>query len=407
MNKIAYLSNPYPAISHTFIFREIQSLRKRGIEIAPVSVHPATDTQKMTAEEQREADRTMVLKNVSLLGIGAALVSVSLNSPKGMARMWLQALGFCFKGPKNPVKAAGYLVEAIILLNWLHKRGISHIHEHFANPTAMVAMLCKTYGGISYSLTVHGPDVFYAVDSSLLAEKVGNASFVRCISHYCRSQIMRVTANDQWQKTHVVRCGVDPRSYRSLDRVPNEVARLLCVGRLCPAKGQHILLEACKMLKDDGFSYTLTLVGDGPERGSLEKFCRELKLEDRVFFTGALGQAEVREEYQAADIFVLPSFAEGVPVVLMEAMAMGLPVVSTNITGIPELVDHDHSGLLATPGDVDDLVRQLQRLLVERQLGERLGRAGTSRVATLYNQEQNNGDLARLFKAYGEQHVHP
>lgn len=407
MNKIAYLSNPYPAISHTFIFREIQSLRKRGMEIAPVSVHPATDTQKMTAEEQREADGTMVLKNVSLFRIGAALVSVSLNSPKGMARMWLQALGFCFKGPKNPVKAAGYLVEAIILLNWLHKNGISHIHEHFANPTAMVAMLCKTYGGISYSLTVHGPDVFYTVDSSLLAEKVRNASFVRCISHYCRSQIMRITTNDQWQKTHVVRCGVDPEDFRSPARQPNEVARLLCVGRLCPAKGQHILLAACRILKDSGFSFSLTLVGDGSERGSLEKFCRELQLEDRVLFTGALGQAEVREQYQAADIFVLPSFAEGVPVVLMEAMAMGLPVVSTNITGIPELIDHGRSGLLATPGDVDDLVRQLQRLLVEHPLRKRLGSAGRSRVTALYDQEQNNGDLARLFEKYGDQHAHP
>ena len=405
MNRLAYLSNPYPAISHTFIYREIESLRKAGLDIATVSVSQTPDKEKMTLAEQQEAEKTLVLKNTSPLKIVSALLSTSLHSPKGFVKMVLHALTFCFKGPKNPIKAAGYLAEAIILLAWLRENEITHIHEHFANPTAFVAMLCKSYGGISYSLSIHGPDIFSRVDSSMLAEKVKDAVFIRCISHYCKSQIMQITPHHLWKNHHIVRCGVDPDVFHERTLPGNEVPRILCVGRLCPAKGQHILLEACAALTRQGYSFKMVFVGDGEERSSLERLTFSLGLEEYVQFTGVLGQEEVRGEYRQADLFVLPSFAEGVPVVLMEAMAMKIPVISTRITGIPELIEHGKDGLLATPGDVDDLVEQLSRLLQDSQLRCRLGNSGRNKVVTTYNQQQNNAELAAIFTQIGEEDV--
>lgn len=405
MNRIAYLSNPYPAISHTFIYREIESLRKEGFNIATVSVSQTPDKEKMTLAEQQEAEKTLVLKNTAPLKIVSALLSLSLHSPKGFVKMALHALTFCVRGPKNPIKAGGYLAEAIILLAWLKENEITHIHEHFANPTAFVAMLCKSYGGVSYSLSIHGPDIFSRVDSSMLAEKVKDAVFIRCISHYCKSQIMQITPHHLWKNFHIVRCGVDPDVFHERNLPGNEVPRILCVGRLCPAKGQHILLTACAALTRHGYSFKMVFVGDGEERSSLERLTFSLGLEEYVQFTGVLGQEEVRKEYSQADLFVLPSFAEGVPVVLMEAMAMKIPVLSTRITGIPELIEHGTDGLLATPGDVDDLVEQLSRLLQDSQLRCRLGNSGRNKVVTTYNQQQNNGELAAIFTQIGEEDV--
>jgi colanic acid/amylovoran biosynthesis glycosyltransferase len=404
MNKIAYLCNPYPAISHTFVYREVDSLRKSGLEISTVTVDSTPDKDKMILPEQQEADRTLVLKDTSISRIVLSALSLLAHSPTGFYKMARQAFGLGVRGPKNPLKAAGYLAEAIILLDWLKKNNITHIHEHFANPTAFVAMLCKSYGKVSYSLSIHGPDVFSQVDSTMLAEKVKGAAFVRCISNYCKSQIMLITPHHLWKNYHIVRCGVDPDVYTGRKPTGNAVPRMLCVGRLCPAKGQHILIEACAKLKQQGYSFDMRFVGDGPERVSLMELVKEFGLDEYINFTGVLGQDQVKNEYEQADLFVLPSFAEGVPVVLMEAMAMEIPVVSTRITGIPELIDHGIDGLLATPGDADDLVSQLRALLDSRERRESFGAAGRVKVSERYRQQKNNSQLAKIFIGLGELH---
>jgi glycosyltransferase involved in cell wall biosynthesis len=402
MQKIAYLCNPYPAISHTFVFREIASLRAEGMDVFTATVDYPTELSKMTAAEQAEGQQTLVLKNSKVLQILLQALRLLSASPAGFLRMVRRACSFGFIGPKNPLKAAGYLAEAVILLSWLRKNEICHIHEHFANPTALVAMLCREYGGISYSLSIHGPDIFYQVDSAMLAEKVAGAAFVRCISHYCRSQIMRITPHEKWRNAHIVRCGVDPEVYRPSEDPQNSLPRFLCVGRLCPAKGQHLLLAACALLAGKGLAFTLVFIGDGPDRQSLRALCTELDLDPVVTFRGALGQEEVRQEYRAADIFVLPSFAEGVPVVLMEAMAMAKPVVSTRITGIPELIDDGVDGLLAVPGDVDDLAVKLALLRGDAAFGQRLGQAARQKIIKMYSQTKNNKELAVLLRRYGK-----
>ncbi|KAA6231771.1 colanic acid biosynthesis glycosyltransferase WcaL [Chlorobium phaeovibrioides] len=395
---IAYLCSEYPAVSHTFIFREIESLRRAGILVHTATIRRTKNLGLMTASEQDEAKRTFAVITEPLPAIFKAHAKSLIRNPAGYMRMAAAALKPAFTGPCKPIKAAAYFIEAGILLEWLHGLSITHVHEHFGNPTAIVAMLMKTYGGISYSISVHGPDIFYQIDSAMLDEKVRHASFVRCISHYCRSQIMRISPSSMWGKHHIVRCGVDPDTWLPRPEPDNEVPQLLCVGRLVPAKGQHILLNACALLKNEGVRFHLTLIGDGPDRTSLEQFSREHGLEGAVTFTGVQGQDKVREWYDMADMFILASFAEGVPVVLMEAMAKEIPVISTRITGIPELIEHGHNGLLATPADTEDLARKIRTLIEDPEMRKRLGREGRKSVERRYNQHINNNKMVDLFK---------
>ncbi len=396
-NTIAYLCSEYPAVSHTFIYREIESLRKAGMRVHTASIRKPSNLEVMTQAEQEEAERTLMVLSSSFSELFGAHLHCLRTSPAGYMRMAIKGLTLLTSGPKSPLKAAAYFAEAGVLLQWMHRHDITHIHEHFANPTAILAMLMKTYGGVSYSISVHGPDIFYTVDSALLAEKVQEASFVRCISHYCRSQIMRISDPTGWKNAHIVRCGVDPDLYTPRPEPCNESAHLLCVGRLVPAKGQHILLEACSLLKKAGLRFRLTLLGDGPDRPSLERFAKAHSLEESVTFTGVLGQDRVRALYDTADIFVLASFAEGVPVVLMEAMAKEIPVISTRITGIPELIEQGEDGLLATPGDAEDLALQLRWLIENPGLRRELGVAGRRKVIEHYNQHKNNQNMVDLF----------
>lgn len=397
VKRVAYLCSEYPAISQTFIFREIESLRQSGVEVVPISIHPQANLEIMTAAEQREAANTRVMTRLSWASILGAHLLVLLRSPRGYLRMALTALTLLTKGPKSLIKALAYFVEAGILLHWLHQLGVRHIHEHFAAPTAIVAMLAKSYGGISYSLSVHGPDIFFTQDSALLADKVKIADFVRCISHFCRSQLMRITPPTFWKHLHIIRCGIDPLVYEARPEPNNPVPEILCVGRLVPAKGQHILLSACALLKTRGVPFRVTLVGGGEDRSSLEHYAAEAGLRGQVRFTGPLGQDRVREYYNQTDMFVLASFAEGVPVVLMEAMAKGIPVISTRIAGIPELIDHGKNGLLANAGDVEDLACQMEALIKDSTLRSRLGLAGRRTVMLTYHQHQNNLQMADLF----------
>jgi glycosyltransferase involved in cell wall biosynthesis len=279
----------------------------------------------------------------------------------------------------------------------LSKEGIRHVHVHLANAAVTVAIIASGWGEASCSMSVHGPDVFSDVTTNLLSEKVVAARFVRCISHFCRSQLMRLVPVDEWRKLHIVRCGVDVSDYTPRPEPRNETSELLCVGRLVPAKGQHILVEACKELRDRGVSFHLTFVGDGPDRGSLETRTRELGLADSITFAGAVGQDEVHAYYDRADVFVLASFAEGLPVVLMEAMAKEIPCVTTRITAIPELVVDGLNGLLVAPSDVTGLADAVEQLLRDPGLRRRFGKAARRKVLDEYDNAKNCPAMGELF----------
>ena len=305
------------------------------------------------------------------------------------------------KGFKHVIKLGGfdikrllyhvfYLVEAMLLGHWMRSQKITHLHVHFATPAASVGMLVKTVFGYSFSFTVHGPDEFYDAPGYNLPEKILAADFIFCISHYARSQLMKLSPVEAWSKFDVCRLGVDPERFKPLTHAKEaEICNLLCVGRLTSAKGQAILLESLAQLKNEGIFCTLTFVGMGPDEQSLRDYAESLGIVLQVVFTGAVDQDHILDYYKVADIFVLPSFAEGLPVVLMEAMAMEIPCITTAITGVPELIVSGQNGLLVPASDSDGLTKAIRQLVSDPVLRQQLGKAGRQTVLVNYELYKN------------------
>ncbi|OQY01163.1 MAG: colanic acid biosynthesis glycosyltransferase WcaL [Desulfobacteraceae bacterium 4572_123] len=398
--KVAYLASEYPGISHTFIFREIQSLREVGFDVKTASIRRPANLDKMTEKEKADAAQTLYIKDAALVNICLSHLRILLKSPLQYFHMLKEAVSLARRGPRNFLMGLAYFAEAGILLNWLMKNRTRHVHVHFANPAATVAMIAAAYGTMEFSISIHGPDIFYNVDTSLLKEKVCRASFIRCISYYCQSQLMRLVDHHMWDKFHIVRCGIDPGVFAPRPEPQNEIPEILCVGRLVPAKGQHILLDACSILNKQGIAFHLTYVGDGEDRSSLEKLTNSLGLVDKVTFTGAVGQDDVHQYYNRADLFVLASFAEGVPVVLMEAMAKQIACVTTRITGHPELIEDGKDGVLVAPSDAGELAVRLGKLLADSSLRQEFGKKGREKVLKRYDLAANCKMMAGVFEKY-------
>ena len=397
---IAYLSSEYPAVSHTFIFREIQALRQQGFTVKTASIRAPGNVGIMTPEEQADAADTLCIRDCGFARLAIAHTSLKTTAFFAYMRMFSYALSLWSNGPVSLFKAMAYFAEAGVLVHWMRRERIRHVHVHFANPAATVALIGAASGLIEYSLSVHGPDEFYNINQDLIPEKVRKAVFARCISHYCRSQLERVTEFKDWDKFPIVRCGIDLSKYSPRPDPNNAVTEILCVGRLVPAKGQHLLIKACHALKERGVPFHLKLVGAGPDRESLEALTASLGVQDAVTFTGPVGQGEIHTYYDKADIFALPSFAEGLPVVLMEAMGKGIPCVTTSITGIPELVIDGVNGLLVPASDWDGLADRLQRLIENPVLRKQLGAAAREIVEKDYDVHRNCEGMGTVFKRH-------
>ena len=389
--RMAYLMSRYPAVSHTFFLNEIAELRRLGVEIHTASINPG---QGLTEIDASEAAGTFYVKSS---GKGAALKCClkTLFSRPGVAWRGLRA-AFGVEGVG--AYSLFYFAEAMLLGEWMTARGLRHLHIHFGGPVATVGRLTALAWRFHYSMTIHGSDEFYDEERFHLREKVRDARFVVCISNFCRSQLMRLLPADDWGKLIVGRLGVDggvfvPRPVRTV-AMPVEV---MCVGRLVAAKGQRVLLEACRGLLERGVSVRVTLVGDGEDAAGLRAYVQRSGMEHSVHFAGATSHAETQRLLAQADIFVLASFAEGVPVALMEAMASQLPCVSTYVAGIPELITSERDGLLVGAGDVEELAAAIERLAKEAGLRARLGSAARERVVKDYNLHRNVERLAAIF----------
>ncbi|MGD0097339.1 MAG: glycosyltransferase family 4 protein [Terracidiphilus sp.] len=396
--RLLYLLSRYPAVSHTFFLNEIRNLRERGFTVETASINdPDRLRSAMPAIEVEEAEKTFYIKSAGALRAAAIAAKTLLFRPA----VFLRGLAVSFRlggwNPSATVYALFYFAEAMILGDWMRARGHRHLHIHFCGPVATVGMIAAVAWGFSYSLTVHGPDEFYDVEKFYLRQKVEGAKFIVCISDFCRSQLMRTVAPEHWEKMHVVRLGVDLNVFfpvRALPR-PDHLVEVLCVGRLVPSKGQLILLRAYAILRAKGCPIRVRLVGDGPDRGQLEQFAQRENLP--VIFEGAKSHDETRQLLGQAEIFALASFAEGVPVALMEAMAMEVPCVSTTIAGIPELIRNGLDGLLVPASSAEQLAAALERLAVDAQLRQSLGLAGRKRVNDLFNLPENARLLASVF----------
>ncbi|MEZ5734617.1 MAG: glycosyltransferase [Novosphingobium sp.] len=393
MTRIAYLASEYPAASHTFIRREIAALRKRGFTILPFSVRPSS----VAADEDVPA---ILGRGMLSCIVGAALMFAS--SPRRSFLTWLVALRHRAPGLRGLLWGQFHFVEALALAAMLRKAKIGRLHSHFANSGATVGMLAAHCLQMPWSLTLHGISETDPPAGSLLPDKLARADFVACASWFMRAQAMRVTPVEFWPKFRIVRCGVELAGMQCPPASDEkEGVHIVTVGRLSAEKGYPGLLEAFARLAGEGIDARLTIIGHGPLRQDLERHVSEHGLADRVRMLGMLPESETLAEISAADIFVLPSLMEGLPVVLMEAMALGKPVIAAWVAGIPELVAEGETGLLFRPGDWSHLADRMRLLMKDRSLWGPISTRARARVEQEFDIEVAVEPLAELF-ASGE-----
>jgi glycosyltransferase involved in cell wall biosynthesis len=386
--RIAYLVSQYPAASHTFIRREVLSLRARGFAIDTFSVRRPTGTGKLAAVDRGEEQSTWYLLPAPPVRLARSHARALLRRPRAYARTLRRALGHRAPGLRGLLWSAFHFAESIDLAAELERRDIEHLHNHFANSGATVGYLAASYLDLAWSLTLHGASEFDYPAGLLLPEKLEAAEFVACVTHFGRAQAMRMVDPKYWHKFHIVRAGIDPpigfHAARSAAPAPGARPHFVCVARLAPEKGHAGLLHAFAELIASGVEAKLELLGDGPEAARIEREIARLRLGEHVTMRGQVSADEALLAMSSATAVVLASFMEGLPVVLMEALALGVPVIAPCVAGIPELVEHGVSGLTFPPGDWASLTRQLRRMLDEPALARRLGLEGQRRVEAEY-----------------------
>ena len=395
---IAYLTSEYPKVSHTFILREVEALRELGFTILTCSTRkPPASMFKGTREQEAHASTFFVIDQAKRRP--DRLVLAHLGWLTRAPGRWLKALGLAWKirqpGLKGTAWTLFYFLEAGLLADHLRRNGVVHLHNHFSNPSCSVAMLAGIIGDIPYSFTAHGPEEFFRPYENALSDKIAHARFVAAISHFCRSQLMLFSDPAHWDKIAIVHCGIDPDRYGQTPR-EDFGKRVLFVGRLDPVKGGPLLLEAFARARANHPDAILTVVGDGAERTALETRAKALGLEEAVHFAGFRTQEQVAEHLAQSDMLVLPSFAEGVPVVLMEAMAARLPTIASGVAGVPELVRDGETGFVVLPGDLNTLTDRLDRLMSDPDMCRRMGNAGRAAVEEEYAMEEGARWLAKV-----------
>ena len=395
--RIAYFINQYPKVSHSFIRREILALEAQGAQVQRFALRGWADAVA-DPEDAAEQPRTRYLLRGGLMGLARASLRVAVAHPRCWGRALVLALRMGWRADRPLPLHLVYLAEACQLYLWLVDAGAQHVHAHFGTNSAEVVMLAQALGGPGYSFTVHGPEEFDKPQALHLGEKMRRARFVVAISSFGRSQLYRWLPVADWPKVQVVHCGLDQAFHGVPAQPVPQAPRLVCVGRLCEQKGQLLLVQALARLKARGVACELVLAGDGEMRGVVEAELARLGLGAQVRITSWIASGQVREELLAARALVLPSFAEGLPVVIMEAMALRRPVLSTYVAGIPELVQPGHTGWLFPAGDVDALADAMQACLAAPP-GElqAMGDAARERVLERHDIDVEAAKLHALF----------
>jgi glycosyltransferase involved in cell wall biosynthesis len=391
--RIAYLTTAYPSVSHTFIRRELLELERQVGEIARFAIRH-TPYEIVDPDDAREDARTFRALAQPVSRWARALARRARH-PIAALRGLRQAVQLGFRSERGLGRHLAYFAEALLLLDEAEARGIEHIHVHFGTNPAAVAQIMRAMGGPPYSFTVHGPDELDAPLGLSLGRKIEDAAFVVAISSYCAAQLRRWVSPGHWDKIRVVRCTIGDEFLGAARPVDPGSRTLVCVGRLAPQKGQILLVEAFADAVDAGSDARLVLCGDGELRGEIEAVAARRGVADRVHITGWISGEQVRRELLAGRALVLPSFAEGLPMVIMEAFALGRPVLSTWIAGIPELVTHGESGWLIPAGSREAIAEAIGEILSTpaEELGRRAAR-GREAVRERHYTPTETGKLA-------------
>lgn len=397
--KIAYFINQYPKVSHSFIRREILALESEGFEVLRVALR-GWDGPLPDPQDQRERKLTRYILRHGLPGLLFPLLGAALRSPMRLLAALRLAVRMSRKSERPTPYHLIYVAEACRVVQWTTEFGAYRIHAHFGTNSAEIAMLAHVIGGLPYSFTAHGTDEF--VRPTGLEEKVRHASFVVAISSFVRSQLYMRSRRADWHKIKVVHCGLERAFYTEHFTPIVGHRRLISVGRLSEVKGQLLLIEAAALLAAKGVEFELVLAGDGPLRHLVETLIREHHLEHHVRITGWISGAQVREEMLGARALVLPSFSEGLPVVVMEAMALRRPVLATFVAGVPELVHHGVNGWLFPAGSAQALADAMEDCLTRPpEAIQALGEAAYLRVIERHFIEKEVAKLAQLFRLEG------
>jgi colanic acid/amylovoran biosynthesis glycosyltransferase len=395
--RVAYLVNQYPMVSHSFIRREILALEKSGISVLRIALR-GWNYDPIDEQDRRERESTNYVLQGGAFGLLYAFIRTMLTRPLRFLKALALATRMGRRADRPLLVHLIYLAEACFIEAILRDGQVEHLHAHFGTNPAEIAMLVHVLGGPLWSFTVHGPEEFDKPQFIGLSEKIRRSAFVVAISSYGRSQLYRCIEHQQWSKIHVVHCGLE-RAFMESASSPISAHRLVCVGRLCEQKGQLLLLDAVHKLAEQGTQIELVLAGDGEMRPDIEQLIKKYRMEKIVRITGWISTSQVRDEILASRALVLPSFAEGLPVVIMEAMALRRTIISTFVAGIPELVLPAH-GWLVPAGDLEALVRAIGVCLekTEDELAV-MGEAAHRRVVERHSVDKEAAKLINLFRS--------
>ena len=399
---IAYLTGDYPKVSHTFILREVEALRANGLQVLTCSIRQPPEAEFKGQEELRARAETfyVIAAARNPLGLLAAHGRTFLRSPGIWASTLALAIRMRSPGLKAFLWQFFYFLEAGVLAEHLRQKNVRHLHNHFGNSSCSVAVLAANLAGIPFSFTEHGPAIFFEVNTWALPEKIARAKFVVAITHFCRSQLMLFSKPEHWGKITIVHCGVDLSAYHRA--APGAFGkRVAFVGRLDPVKGALLLVEAMAEVLKLHPDATLTLAGDGPARAPAEARAAALGISNAVHFAGFMTQGQVAELLANSDMLVLPSFAEGLPVVYMEALASRIPVVASRVAGVQELVEDGVTGYTIPPGDVATLTDRMLRLMASPDTARAMGEAGRKAVEAGFHITKEGTWLAEIFRNGG------
>lgn len=398
--RVAYIVSRFPKLTETFVLYELIALEAMGGGVE-VDLYPLLRERQPVAhpEAERWTLRARFHPFVSIRILRAQLHYL-VRRPLAYMALLPELLWRTWGSLNFMAGAVAYFPKAVRFAYEMERDGVRHVHAHFCNHPAMVAFIVNRLAGIPYSFTAHGSDLH--VERRMLDAKVEASAFAVTISRFNREVMLESCGAQAADRIHIVRCGVDLDAFTVGDRIPAGPCRILCVASFEEVKGHRHLLAACSILKERGVDFICDLAGEGPLRGEMEAMIVSYGLSERVRVLGGQPRPEVIRLFQEADIAVLPSQPtrqgkrEGIPVVLMEAMASGLPVVSTVLSGIPELVADGQTGLLVQPADPLALADALDRLASDPELRSRMGAAGRLKVEAEYDLHRNTATLVQL-----------
>lgn len=415
---MAYVVVMYPRVSHTFVQNEVWALRRHGVDVTTFSVRRADSANILSRRDESDAQSTVSILPLSGRTFIQRHILPIARHPVAFFKTAKQAMANAPKGIRAKLWSCFYLMEALAVWSEARAKGIRHLHAHFANVASDVALLAAAFGNRTedskrrrsntwgsgegsrewtWSFTMHGPAEFNDVERFNLRYKANSADAIACISEFCKNKMSALANAESASRMQVVHCGIDLDRFPFIERTHGtEPLRVLCVGRLVAVKAQNVLIDAVAKLVHEGVDIELILVGDGPMRGELEAQVQALAIMHNVTFTGNVGQDGIRDIYRNVDIFALPSYSEGLPVVLMEAMASGLPVVTTAIAGIPEMVRHGESGLIVQPGDIESLSSAIRTLALDPSLRLAYGANGRKVIEQSFDVDQTSKQLLGL-----------